>query len=363
MREVNQMRRELVATYKLTTPLFMAGADQTNAELRAPSIKGALRFWYRAVALSRPGGWQEVKEEEWEIFGSSKTGQGQFLITVDGNGLPKPETFDFKRDRAGIVYLGYGLKDAARKYFKHGPDITVRLLFKPDSGETVIEPVKKALIALGLFGGLGARARNGLGSVAITSLRLDGVEEWKCPQDEKELQEKIGEFIKSLAPLPVELPAYTAFSAQSRIVVAETGRDPVKLLDGIGRTMMAYRRDIKDDSALIRKFLNHVDKSAHPRRVAFGLPHNYFFKSDKAKVDVKAVRKERRAGPLFIHVHALAGERYAVVLTLLPAVFLPGDEEIKLSGFGRDKTVPCRVDYGVIEQFMQEFSNRLEVIP
>jgi len=360
------MRHELVATYKLTTPLFIAGVDQTCAELRAPSFKGALRFWYRAIALAQLGEWQEVQKKEREIFGSSQTGQGRFLLTVEGNRLPEPETFNFKRDRAGIVYLGYGLKDARRKYFKQGQDIKVRLLFKPGYGDAVIEQVKKALIALGLFGGLGARARNGLGSLAITSLRFDGVEEWKNPKNEKELQERIAEFVQSFAPLPVELPAYTAFSAHSRIAVAETDRDPVKLLDRIGRTMMLYRRNIKRDSALVRNFLNQGDISAHPSRVAFGLPHNYFFKSGKSKVDVKAIRMERRAGPLFIHIHALDGGRFAAVLALLPAVFLPGGEKIEVAEprkGGRSKTVSCRVDYGVIEKFMKEFPDRLEVIP
>ncbi|OAT80418.1 type III-B CRISPR module RAMP protein Cmr1 [Desulfotomaculum copahuensis] len=354
---------ELVATYKLTTPLFMAGADQTGAEMRAPSIKGALRFWYRAIALSQLGSWQEVQEKERKIFGSSKTGQGRFLITVERKGLSSSKTFDFKHDQAGIVYLGYGLKDAQRKYFEPGASITVKLLFKPGSGEETVEPVMKALIALGLFGGLGARARNGLGSVAITSLQIDGVEKWDNPKDEKELKKKIAEFVQSLAPLPAELPAYTAFSAQTRIDVAGADRDPVKLLDDIGKKMMVYRRDIKSDSALIRKFLSGGDISAHPYRVAFGLPHNYFFKSDGNKANVNAVQRERRAGPLFIHVHALAGGRYAAVLTLLPAEFLPAEEQIKITGSGRDKKLPCRVDYGVIEKFMLQFPNRLEVRP
>lgn len=362
MREVHELKCELTATYKLTTPLFMAGAEQTAAELRAPSVKGALRFWYRAAALARLGDWHKVREEEQRIFGSTGTGQGRFLLTVTGKGLSEPEIFDFRRDRAGIAYLGYGLKEAKRKYFKPGAEITVRLLFRPDSGEMVIAPVKKALIALGLFGGLGARARNGLGSVALTSLKCDGVEEWQNPQNEKELQERIAAFVHGLAPLSAELPEYTAFSGCSRIVVAGMDRDAVKLLDGIGRKMMAYRRDIKDDSALIRKFLNRGDIGTHPRRVAFGLPHNYFFKADRAKAEVKADRRERRAGPLFIHIHALAGGRYAAVLTLLPAVFLPTEGEIKISGSGRNKNVPCLVDYEVVNNFMQEFPNRLEVV-
>ncbi len=37
--------------YKMTclTPCFCAGADQTKAEIRAASIRGELRWWYRAL--------------------------------------------------------------------------------------------------------------------------------------------------------------------------------------------------------------------------------------------------------------------------------------------------------------------------
>ena len=41
------------ATFKVVTPMFMSGADQSQAELRTASIKGALRFWWRALAWER----------------------------------------------------------------------------------------------------------------------------------------------------------------------------------------------------------------------------------------------------------------------------------------------------------------------
>lgn len=40
----------LTVTLKAVTPMFLGGAEPNKiAELRAPSIKGALRFWYRAI--------------------------------------------------------------------------------------------------------------------------------------------------------------------------------------------------------------------------------------------------------------------------------------------------------------------------
>ena len=43
---------EVIATYRVVTPIFCAGADQQLAELRIPSFKGVLRFWWRALAWS-----------------------------------------------------------------------------------------------------------------------------------------------------------------------------------------------------------------------------------------------------------------------------------------------------------------------
>ncbi|MBK9462163.1 MAG: type III-B CRISPR module RAMP protein Cmr1 [Sphingobacteriales bacterium] len=36
-------------TCETITPMFLSGANQDVPELRPPSIKGALRFWWRAM--------------------------------------------------------------------------------------------------------------------------------------------------------------------------------------------------------------------------------------------------------------------------------------------------------------------------
>jgi CRISPR-associated protein Cmr1 len=46
----------LEAVYKIVTPMFLSGADQEATELRPPTIKGVIRFWWRALACSRFNG-------------------------------------------------------------------------------------------------------------------------------------------------------------------------------------------------------------------------------------------------------------------------------------------------------------------
>lgn len=64
------------ATFDLqtVTPLFLAGADQTQAEfLRAPSLRGAMRYWLRALVGTFYGtddvGLGNVIDAEKKVFG------------------------------------------------------------------------------------------------------------------------------------------------------------------------------------------------------------------------------------------------------------------------------------------------------
>ena len=54
---------------EVITPMFMAGADGTTPELRAPSIKGALRFWWRAMNGHLT--LEAMRKAEGEIFGDT----------------------------------------------------------------------------------------------------------------------------------------------------------------------------------------------------------------------------------------------------------------------------------------------------
>ena len=47
---------------EIITPLFLAGADTNKPELRATAIKGALRFWWRALHPNLP--LAKLKEDE-----------------------------------------------------------------------------------------------------------------------------------------------------------------------------------------------------------------------------------------------------------------------------------------------------------
>lgn len=71
------------------TPAFIRGADQRIPEVRSPSIKGAMRWWFRALAGSYFGDdAQKLKEIENQVFGSTKE-RSRVKISVTPLSSPK----------------------------------------------------------------------------------------------------------------------------------------------------------------------------------------------------------------------------------------------------------------------------------
>src|SRR5438067_1221906 len=77
---------------ELITPCFCGGAEpEKQAEIRAPSIRGQLRWWFRTL-----GGFKSlaqnktVQEQEAMIFGSTAGDEaraGKLILRVNGRGL------------------------------------------------------------------------------------------------------------------------------------------------------------------------------------------------------------------------------------------------------------------------------------
>lgn len=375
------------ATYRVTTPLFLGGANpDENAELRPSSLKGLLRFWFRAIAHPQLERWEEVKKLEDDIFGSTKK-QSSFLLAIRRKEeLAEKKTGENWRNRPGLRYLGYGITDrqgrTLRPYLKEGGEFALQIRAKKTAPEDTVFFLPLALQTLGLFGAAGARARKGFGSLSLESLLCNGEETWEKPATVEDLESRQKMLLQKikLDEANISLPEYTAFGCQSRVWIANTAADAIELLDTIGIEMLRYRsyghknkktgkhilpdyseaeQNFAPDHDLMLDFCSGKEIQTHPQRVVFGLPHNYFFLSTRENVDIPPANKDfgRRASPLFIHIHALNPDLYAAVLTLLPAVFLPKGEKIRISARRQGRVfntadVDCNVDYSHILDFM-----------
>jgi len=382
------------AVFQVTTPLFMSGSNQNIAEFRIPSFLGALRFWYRATAPEHMvRDITKLRKAEANLFGSSgdDTGQAAFLTRMDKHGISNlnPEDVEYMR-RPGINYLGYGLftKGSKRGCITEGSVFTIKFIIKPQQNPD-IEGLIRALKALGLFGGCGSRSRRGFGSLTLVSLKDEtGKDIWSRPLEREQLRTEIQELINDLQVRTGGYPSYTAFSSASRVVITRSASDPLFILNEVGSEMLRYRsygrkdkesgehqlplKDCSDGHEKARQLFaddHDLVLSANPtnnpgrvpKRVAFGLPHNYHFGSIGKNVDITGMHCDRRSSPLLIHINSLE-DCYVAVLTYLPAQFLPPTEQIMMKVKNEEPVyVPADFDEQVIPNFLDSFSDRLEV--
>lgn len=64
------MAESIEAELEVVTPLFLGGADQSEAEIRGASIRGAMRFWFRALAAQTDPA--SLRDLESDVFGDTK---------------------------------------------------------------------------------------------------------------------------------------------------------------------------------------------------------------------------------------------------------------------------------------------------
>ena len=316
------------------TPMFLGGADGRTPELRPPSIKGLMRFWWRAMNghLSL----EELKEEEVKIFGGSGTIEGRSRIVLRVKRDNKPEegsdiirdynlNADYNKrerrlegDNAGTRYLLYStVLGSGKHYIKDKQKFTVEIKSQ------YLDALKQAVAsfwALAYLGGIGTRARRGGGNIAITDIKgdkniigetepdfiltgrnCDEVAEWLTQNYNKAKsivnKNKRTQFISEYSNLSI-----------SRFMISNKSFKGWKeALNDVGRDFVTFRTDPNNMSDI---FVT----------AAFGLPRNHIETSNK---DLN-----RRSSPLIFKTLKVRKDYYWLVLRLA-GEFLPEDTVLK----------------------------------
>ena len=151
------------------TPIFgggvQAGENDPITLVRVPSIRGHLRFWWRAtrgIAYATAG---ELRAREGEIWGTESAASPVIVETAI-----RDKGREVKADELRDVDIGYALfpfkpnpkegRPTAR-IGREGVKFTLTLRYPPNLGGDLIP----ALWAWLNFGGIGARTRRGLGAL------------------------------------------------------------------------------------------------------------------------------------------------------------------------------------------------------
>lgn len=161
---------------QLITPCFCAGANQREPELRAPSFRGELRWWFRCL-----GG---TPEQEGRVFGTAAGGTGNasaIALLVTNVKPSKAFPWDFEEPKSGgkSSYITFFL--SANKNKKETDEDKVDrtgAYLPPEKKFTLelrqlrnLEDADKKLLALAwdcmcYLGAVGARKTRGLGAFA-----------------------------------------------------------------------------------------------------------------------------------------------------------------------------------------------------
>jgi len=283
--------------FEVVTPMFLGGADQNEAELRVPSIKGMLRFWWRAI--SDKSTISDLKEEEGELFGSTDEKSKIFIkidnpdISVSKN-LFNGKKFKVETSRGTfpidiLHYLAYGPLNyvkgkgnvVIKEYIPAGEKFVLSIIAQ----KSVFEEIDKALSYLLTFGGIGAKSRNGFGSLYCENIQY------------------ITDFKKSGA-----LKKYTSFSSNTRLIKFSAHKRWEDALSEIG---LAY----KDARLSLEK------KHNFKRRALIAKP----IEVKEEKNIPEYIKDNRHSKPYFLHVNKLPNGEYQGQILFLPYSFKPFD--------------------------------------
>ena len=144
----------LTVKIRTVSPLFLNGADKKQPELRAASVRGQLRYWFRAIEGAKTSDLQAVWKAEESIFGSTECGSH-----VSVRLLPDSET---KITRQSLLpHKGGSQQDA------FDSDVLCNLQLFVRAGSSFSEYLSQAFSTWLLLGGLGKRSRRMFGAFEI----------------------------------------------------------------------------------------------------------------------------------------------------------------------------------------------------
>lgn len=342
----------LQARFKCTvlTPMFLGGiAPNETAEIRVPSIRGAMRWWYRALLAGRGHSLPALREEEARIFGSTERASSVRMRVAN----KRPNIQSHKKisklgDRnSGTNYLWYFVKAGDNERYFIAPRSTFQLVFTafPEEGEA-IEEAARALWLLSFLGGLGTRSRRMAGAFTVSvssssdALSLPtftpsrGFDDWF----RKELQRIVPSDTSPDPELSRKgIPVLHSHYAQIRRLSSE--KSWTHAVEKTGQQYKGYRgeRSVKTQ-----------------KKIHLGLPLADG-RQGKKTVTVKSDGEtlERRASPIWLQSAKFASGNVAALMTAFNSALAPPEVTVRARG-NRAETNP----YAVASDFFDHIEAR-----
>jgi CRISPR-associated protein Cmr1 len=361
---------------EVLTPMFLSGVDQRSCELRAPSLRGAMRFWYRAMLGGRGLPLAEVKRKEAEVFGEpgrrirpdAQDGGGQSAVLIrvsardlnkhvkppsdlpDWDSKPTKENPNGKlKPNSGIGYLWFSISlgQNLRSYVEPGTRFTVTMTAHPKREREFTEAMK-AFWLLAHLGGLGTRARRAAGSFWVRGMRIEGVPDppFRAYFDAGHVESTIKSWLE---PKGNSTATFDRLGGFTRILHHSIGAND-------------WENAVRNTGTALKNFRFDNRKARDSDRAGFGLPLTVGYQGDERKLSLSSQDNEdgRRASPLHMRiVPSLVGHsvRYDAVLTLLAGPFGPEGDSLVATytgARGRQRNLPLPT-LGLVQDYVNGF--------
>ena len=355
-------KRSVPKTYtiKIVTPMFgggvEAGVNDDTMLIRSTSVRGHLRFWWRATRGKAFDDFKEMRKRENEIWGSTET-PSQVQIKV--NVVQKGKTFPcakYELNSKGKWKLSYEKDCPAYVLFpfqgttnedrtevtQHPAKYSINILFEVSycCPEELKSDVEAAFWAWTNFGGIGARTRRGCGSLfceKISNPQKDEYEKFVPPNVQKLpewFQQSLITYEIPTSVAPKEWPTIgdtllvgkqntdPMISWNAAIEPfrdfrqgKDMGRNPGDELNRPGRSRWPEPEAIREMTG--QRFLpRHQKLKDHPTnvfpRAEFGLPIIVHFKDngDPADTEIAPPQGDRMGSPLILKPLAMQGQQF-----------------------------------------------------
>ncbi|MDK2869282.1 MAG: CRISPR-associated protein Cmr1 [Pyrococcus sp.] len=289
---------EAIFDLEAITPLFMRGADARSPEFSSASVKGVMRWWFRALA----GGYfgnniEALKEVEEKIFGSTRN-KSRVFVRAEVEDVKKGNIYrqaSSWADKTIIVwseyvdYFFFSVLDKRRnrktkkidiktrfEYFDVGSKFSISL---SSTDERYFRLAEASLWMTINLGGFGFRARRGAGSLKVTNAEGDVTLNFtkfdSLKKFSQELSNVVSQFNKAIRELDIKFeqsgrekehyPNYPTFDQENSLVFtneewAASGKKEtwIKALDNFGRWYLGRRRGRKFIDGFRFKFADYT---------------------------------------------------------------------------------------------------------
>lgn len=367
--EVFEKERICQTTYqiKMVTPLFGGGAAPGENDpvtlIRIPSIRGNLRFWWRATRGAKFENIDELRKREGEIWG---TASYPSPITINVNIINDSVVIESWHDYRGKLNRSVrgvrGVIDFIVREQMNIKDVKITtsakfsLTISWPKNNNLKDDIEAGVWAWVNFGGLGARTRRGCGAMYCSKLspspkEVDSLKDWykRCLD-------------KYSIELPPETRGWPTLPEPNKILIQqnsgwvaplEAWEKSVYVMQkfrqglGIGRQRKSdskYGRSLWPEADSLRNITGQAHKSFQNRitgnkdafpRAEFGLPIVFHFKdgpprgNDPADCELlPPCDLERMSSPLILKPLAVSPDQ-AVPLILPLRTKLPGGATVK----------------------------------